>query len=172
MKRPWLFGILTFLAGWLIQAAYLYVFRFAETGPNWLLLCTLALGAMGQTNLAQTLGFFWGLSLDVFGMSLFGSQGWLLALAGYASGQLSRQLNAEKLVTQEALAFFGTSYFWIGLYMFESIFRWGEVPRLPGAGIVLTEYMLNALVAPLVFMVMVKWLDVWISLEGEHAIFD
>jgi rod shape-determining protein MreD len=115
---------------------------------------------MGRTNLAQTLGFFWGLSLDVYGMSLFGAQGGLLTVVGYVSGRFSRQLNADKLGTQEVIVFLGTVFFVFGLYSLDVFFR-GSGRPLFSVGPVLGEFLLNAIAAPLVFWVMGKWAEVW-----------
>jgi hypothetical protein len=37
----------------------------------------------------MTLGFVWGLAADAYGATAFGTQGWLLMLAGAAAGPLA-----------------------------------------------------------------------------------
>jgi rod shape-determining protein MreD len=161
-----LFGLATFFLGWLLQTSILSVTGAATPTPHWLLLFVLALGAGGRLNLAQTLGFFWGISLDVFGVTLFGAQGWLLALAGHVTARLSRQLNAEKLVTQEALSLAGTFFFTAGVILIENIFR--NPPR--HSLVTLTGFLLNlalnALAAPVAFWAMAWWERFWLALES------
>jgi rod shape-determining protein MreD len=172
LRRAWLFGVVTFFVGWVFQAVFLYLTPPTAATPQWLLLAVLALGSMGKVNMAQTLGFFWGLSLDTFGVSLFGSQAWLLAVMGYLAGRLSRQLNADKWVTQEALALAATAFFWFWLYQLDLFFRWPEKPHFPGAGKVILEFLWNAAAAPVVFWLMRKWMEFWVVLEGGNAVLD
>lgn len=172
MRRRWLFGIATFIVGWLIQVVSLYFLAPASPSPQWLLLAVLALGVMGETNLAQTLGFAWGLCLDAYGIGLFGSQGWILAAMGFLSGRFSRQLNAEKLATQEALCFIGTVFFWIGMFTMEHLFRSPSFHRASSPGALALGFLLNAAAAPVVFWFMDRWTRLWFLLEGRRALFD
>ncbi|HMZ25973.1 MAG TPA: rod shape-determining protein MreD, partial [Elusimicrobiota bacterium] len=103
MIRRALFVLLTFFLGWIAQAIFLHLAPLSLPAPHWLLVAVLAVGASGRVNLAQGLGFFWGLALDLYGQTPFGSQGLLLAFCGFAAGSLSKNLNAEKMITQEAL---------------------------------------------------------------------
>lgn len=170
MKRPWLFGFITFLAGWVLQVLLTNISLPGMASPGLVLLIVLALGVMGHANMAQTLGFFWGLGMDVMGVSLFGSQALLFAWTGYVSAQLSRQLNAEKLVTQEAMAVFGTVFVALGIGLLEALFRTTPSPRVgPVWGLAL-EVALNGLMAPLVFWAVQKWWYFWVILEGGHPI--
>ena len=166
MRHGAIFGFVTFFLGWLLQTSMLSVTSASTPTPHWPLLFVLALGAGGRLNLAQTLGFFWGISLDVFGVTLFGTQGWLLALAGHVTARVSRQINAEKLVTQEALSLAGTFFFILGVagidHVFRSPAREGLV-TLPGF---LLTVALNALAAPVAFWLMAWWEMFWTSLES------
>jgi rod shape-determining protein MreD len=168
VRIPWIFGGATFLAGWLLHALLGYALP-GWLSPHWLLLFTLGFGSLGRTDLAQTLGFFWGLGLDVFGLSLFGSQAWLLCLAGFLSGRFSRQLNAEKLVTQETLALLGTAFFWAGFALIEEFFRPSGYRRDPQAAAVALDLLFNAAVAPGVFWAARRWTDAFGSFGPEAA---
>ncbi len=161
MKYPILFGIITFIIGWLAQIIYIFLTDPIQTSPHWLLIAVLAIGSMGRTNMAQTLGFFWGLCLDIYGASLFGTQALLLAAAGYITGKLSRHLDANKLVAQEILVLTGTIIFFIGLYQIELIFRWPQKPHYPGFTKIILEIILNAIAAPVLFWGLSLWKGLW-----------
>jgi rod shape-determining protein MreD len=170
MKNSWLVGTLTFAIGWTAQVL-LFHFHFpAGASPHWLLLTVLAFGGLGMTDMAQTLGFFWGLSLDVYGMSLFGTQGLLLAVAGFTAGRFSKQLNADKLATQETLAFLGTAWVWICFPLFDHIFRRAGFARDLTAGQAIMEFLLNAAIAPVVFWLVARWVEFWKRLLGEVVV--
>lgn len=170
MRAYLLFGAATFFAGWIVQILSFYPVGVTWSAPQWLLLVVLALGGLGETFLAQTLGLLWGLCLDAYGMSLFGSQGWLLAVCGYAVGQFSRQLNVSKWVTQLVLVLAGTGFFLFGLYELEIIFRWPEGVRGPGVLQMLIQLLWNLLAAPPVFWVVRRWREAWPWL-GERNVF-
>lgn len=172
MNRPWAFGLFLFLAVWVAQ---LLLTRWSPPGvavPQLPLLTVLALGGTGWTNLAQTLGFFWGLSLDVMGVSLFGGQGLLLAVAGFSAGRFSRQLNAEKSATQQALAFFGTAFFWVGLAVVERLFRTDGASRPFFTAGTLWHFVFNALAAPVVFWATRGAVTLWLAVAGGEGVHD
>ena len=160
MKKTALFFLLTLILGWVFQALFFYGIPSGLPTPQWLLLAVLALGAQGRTKFAMTLGFLWGLSLDAYGVSAFGVQGWLLALAGFLAGTYSKNLNAEKVGTQETMTVVATVVVWIGTRLLGAFFDHSLVER-PGLGLALAHVGLNALVAPGVFWVMGVWGDVW-----------
>ncbi|MBI4397353.1 MAG: rod shape-determining protein MreD [Elusimicrobia bacterium] len=172
LKHPVLFGVATFAMGWILQIGFLSFLRPGQASPQWLLLAVMVLGSLGYTNLAQTLGLFWGLSLDVFGASLFGTQGFLLAVAGYGSGRFSRQLNAEKIVTQEALALFGTLFFWLGFAAVEHFFRPASPHPSSSLGAAVLTFLFNAGVVPVLSWMLFKWLRFWAFLERNHIFVD
>jgi rod shape-determining protein MreD len=156
-RKTWLAGLTLFLLGWLLQVLLLYFAFPGGTTPQLLLVLVLAVGAMGRTDMAQTLGFLWGLGLDVFSVSLFGSQALLLVLAGYLTGRISRQLNVEKLAAQETLAVAGTLLYAGGLFLLEIVFRAGNAHTPSPAGFFL-QLLLNLFLAPPLFWLTEKWL--------------
>jgi rod shape-determining protein MreD len=170
MKRPWLFGLVTFLVAWILQVLLCNLSLPGTASPNLVLLIVLSLGVMGHVTMALVLGFFWGLGMDVMGISLFGSQGLLMVWAAYIAVQLSRQLNAEKLVTQEAMSLFGTLFLAVGINILEHLFRTTPAPRVGSPLGLIVEILLNGLMAPLVFWLIQKWTYFWIVMEGSQPI--
>jgi rod shape-determining protein MreD len=167
VRRTGLFGAATFLLGWMIQMAVAIGLPAGFAAPHVLFLLVMALGVSGRTTLAQNLGFFWGLALDVTGLSLFGSQGLLLAWAGAVAGRLSRQLNADKLVTQETLAVAGTLVFQVAMAVLDSVFRGGPSPRPLSLLTLVLQMILNGLAAPILFWGIQAWAAVWARLEDR-----
>jgi rod shape-determining protein MreD len=160
MKRQIPFFLTTLILGFIFQTLFLYWVPAGVPTPQWFLLVVLALGAQGRTSFAMTLGFSWGLALDAYGVSAFGVQGWLLALAGYLSGTYSKNLNAEKLGTQVTLTVIATGVVWGGVRLLSRFFDHSLVGH-PGMGLLLVDGGLNALVAPGVFWLMGMWTDLW-----------
>lgn len=160
MKRKSLFFVTTLVLGWVFQALFLYWVPAGLPTPQWLLVAVLALGAQGRTKFAMSVGFLWGLALDAYGVSAFGVQGWLLALAGALSGAFSKNLNAEKVGTQETMTLAATAVLWVGIRLLSGFFDHSPVGR-PGVGLAFAHLGLNALVAPGVFWVMAVWSGVW-----------
>ncbi len=172
MTRRAMFIAVTFLLGWMFQSVFLYVVPVALPTPHWLLLAVLAIGSAGRTEAAQGLGFFWGLSLDVYGITAFGAQGWLLALAGFASGSLAKKLDTEKMETQQALALGGTLLYLLGASRLIAVFQPAAGPRDVAWGLVAGEIFLNALAAPAVFWAVRRWLawgDRWAGTGAPHG---
>ncbi|MBL8024271.1 MAG: rod shape-determining protein MreD [Elusimicrobia bacterium] len=161
MKRFLAYFSLSLLFMWIFQILFLYIIPTGWPTPQWLLLVTLVLGSQGRTKLAMTLGFLWGLALDVHGMSAFGVQGWLLAFVGFVSGTLSKNLNEDKFGTQLSLAVAATCVVEIGIYILASFFDQSRVGR-PGLGLVLIHIFLNGLAAPAVFWAVTAWSDFWV----------
>jgi rod shape-determining protein MreD len=160
MKRIVGFFVSTVVLGWIFQTVFFYAVPAGLPTPHWLLLAVLALGAQGRTLFAMNVGFLWGLALDAYGVSAFGVQGWLLALAGYASGSSSKNLNAEKLGTQATLTVIATVLLWGGIRILSGFFDHSHIGQ-PGLGLAAAQAGLNALVAPGVFWVMAVWADLW-----------
>jgi rod shape-determining protein MreD len=167
MRRPLLFGVSTLVLGWALQTMSFYIFG-PLSSPQWLVIAVVALGGRGRADMAMTLGYFWGLYLDVFSLSPFGAQAWLTALLGYTAGKLSRQLDPGKTVTQVSLAaVVSVAYPW-GLHQLENGFR----PD-PAHGVALWSLAgvaaLNVAAAPFVFGLLEIWMDFWIRVEDRYG---
>jgi hypothetical protein len=90
-----------------------------------------------------------------------------MSTAGFAAGQLARELNTDKLITQEAMALVGSLYFFVGLGWTESLFRASGAVHHPGWGVLLLGVLLNALAAPWVFWLFRRWADLWGEADRE-----
>ncbi len=163
------FGIGLFLGGWILQTLLSYLWTASAPAPQGMLLAVLAVGALGKVDTAQSLGFFWGLLLDASGTSLFGSQGLILAVAGFAAGKLSKQVDAEKLSAQAILALGGTLFHLLALAQIELMFRRGGSVHMPGLGEMLLQALLNVAAAPVVFTVVQIWARYAPSSEGTRV---
>ncbi len=161
MKKYLIFLVLTFGSGLVFQSLFFYIVPSTVPSPQWFLLGVLALGAQGRTKTATTLGFFWGLAQDAFGVTAFGTQGWLFALAGYGAGTVSKYLNADKWGAQETLTITATLAVAVGVQVLSALFVDAPVGS-PGWGVVAVQTLLNGLVAPAVFWVFSRWADLWV----------
>jgi rod shape-determining protein MreD len=169
VRVSFVFGLVTFLTGWVLQSFSFHLWFLPWPPPQWLLLSVLALGASGRTMTAQTLGFLWGLSLDAHGASLVGAQAWLLATSGFVAGILSWRLDAEKLSAQELLSLAATVFFFAGMVEIELLFRWPGPPHRPGAGMMVGQLIMNGLAAPIVFWIVEHWKKMWGTLDHDHV---
>lgn len=169
-RRRGIFGTVLFFVGWAGHAVVSYVWQTSAPAPQELLLAVLAVGAMGRVNTAQTLGFLWGLMLDVQGVSLFGCQGWIFAVVGFTVGRLSRQIDGEKLSAQLLIAVLGTMFHLLGLAQVELLFRQGGAVHAPSVGGALTQILMNAAAAPLVFRG-VQWLGSFFHSNEDGHVF-
>lgn len=160
MKKDAGFFAVTFAVGLVFQSLFLFVVPTGVPTPQWVLLAVLALGAQGRTKTATTLGFFWGLAQDAFGVTAFGTQGWLFALAGFGAGSVSKNLNAAKWGAQETLTLIATAAVAVGIRVLSALFVDAPV-GVPGWGLVTVQTLLNGLVAPAVFWVLARWADLW-----------
>jgi rod shape-determining protein MreD len=153
MKRvPALF--LLFLAGFLVQVVVAALTTIPYFCPHFVLLITLACGAFRGSVMAESFGFGWGLALDVLGITTFGIQGFVLCWTGYASGLLSRWIDAEEKVSQMAFALMGSVLYFAGLWLLEKVL--GDAGRPVSIGSVLSTSLVNTLVAPVIFS-LTKW---------------
>ena len=169
MRLKGLFWLGLFTAGWLFHATVSALWSIPVPSPQWLLLAVLAVGSLGRVAAAETLGFLWGLMLDAQGSSLFGAQGWALAAAGFAVGRLSRQVDAEKALSQVILAAGGTLFHLLVLAQSELLFRRAGAPHVPQVGTALAQLLLNAAAAPLVFRLVRSAGFRFLGAEESHA---
>lgn len=171
MSRTAAYALLTLVLGWVFQTLFLFAVPAALPTPHWFLLATLAIGLRGRTILAMTSGFLWGLAADAYGMTAFGTQGWLLALVGYASGYAARELNADKLLTQIAVAVITTMAYGAGTVLLRGFFAPTTPAPAIGWFLAAAGVLLNACAAPAVFWAMDEWTALWAQplVESERA---
>lgn len=161
MNRNVFFVLTTLVVAWIFQTIFTFLIPSVFPAPHWLLLATLAFGLHGRTKLAMTLGFFWGLAADAYGATAFGTQGWLLMLAGASAGLAARELNADKLITQITVAALGTAVVFGGALVLRGFFA-PTVPMVPlGFAHFVIGVILNACAAPAVFWIHGVWMASW-----------
>jgi len=159
MKR-FFFCLATFFMGFFLHLLVSRAVHVFGVSPNVLLPLSLSLGLSRGAVFGETVGFFWGLSVDALGMGLFGAQGLLLALAGYFGGRLHRRFNTAYVYAQVVLIVIGTFLYSLSLLLIEKIFL-GSVRPFAGwwvCGMV----GLNALLAPVLFFGSERWLKLWL----------
>ncbi len=78
-------------------------------------------------------------------------------------GQLSRQVDTQKVDAQVLVALTGTAFFWAGVYGVERLFREGGPERLTSIGPVLLKFSFNALAALFVFWGFRWWVLLWMT---------
>jgi rod shape-determining protein MreD len=167
VRHRFIFGLVTLLIIWVIQVMMISLIPVGWPTPHILLLVLLALGGRGEVDLAQSLGFFGGLALDVMGVSLFGSQGLVLCLIGFSVGRLARQLNVDKVMTQMAVTGFTTLFFWTVLALLDHLFRPAAPERPLFPDIMALGLVYNVLLAPVGFRLINWWWDFWMDIEGS-----
>ena len=148
MKRTPLLFIL-FLGGFLFQVAIAALNVIPYFCPHFVLLMTLACGAFRGSVTAESFGFGWGLALDTLGITPFGIQGLALCWAGYASGILTRWIDAEEAISQMAFALSGSLFYFAVLLFLEKVL--GDVGRPVPIGSIISISLVNTVVAPAVF---------------------
>ena len=154
MNRNILFVVTTLLLVWIFQTLFVFLVPSAFPTPHWLLLATLAFGLRNSTRLAMT---------------AFGTQGWLLMLAGAAAGLSARELNADKLITQITVAALGTVVLFGGAMVLRGFFLQTVPMVAPGLGHLVIGVILNACAAPAVFWAQSVWISAWRApVQGDH----
>lgn len=167
MRHRLLFGIATLVIGWILQVILLGLFPVGWPTPHILLLIVLALAGRGETNLAQSLGFFWGLALDVQSVSLFGCQAWVLTLLGYSASRITRLLNIEKQMTQMTVAGVASLCFWGGMALVDHLFRATRPERPLFPELMILSVLYDVFFAPLCFRIIGWWMRFWMELESS-----
>jgi len=150
---------MTVLVGWILQAIFLYFTPMGWPTPQGALIAVLALGFKGHTVEAMAVGFFWGLGLDVTGLTAFGTQGWLLVSAAFVSGGVSKNLNVEKPLTQIFLTLVGTILFVLGVLVLGAFVSVETGSGRFGWGDTFLSLILNGVCSPLVFSAVSRWVS-------------
>jgi hypothetical protein len=84
-------------------------------------------------------------------------------------GRLSRQVDAEKALSQVILAAAGTLFHLLILAQSELLFRGSGAPHVPPIGAALGQLLLNAAAAPLVFRLVRSAGRRFLGGEESHA---
>lgn len=152
----YLYSIVVFVGGVLIQWCWPTYFSFFGLSPQILLVLTVAVAAHLGPIPGQTFAFFWGLTLDVFGAHLFGGNALALTLTAYGVGMVRRQMDVSNPVSQAMFTGIITFVYFLFLVFLGFIFK-GEFFWMGWKAFCL-DPILNALVAPICFFIVAKYL--------------
>ena len=132
---------------------------------QWLLIAILHFGLRRGPWTGEWVGFIWGIFVDAASMGMLGIHAMLYALAGYAAGMLRRQLDASKVWTQSIFTWIVSMVYFLVYLVIERFFSAAE-----GSfhWTVLTVPLMNAFLAPAVFVVLERWADLWEMQPVDH----
>jgi rod shape-determining protein MreD len=156
--RIFLFGFLTFLIGLYLQLFALKMAGPVGSSPHFLLILTMAAGLFHGPVLAQTLGFFWGLSSDTLSVMPFGIQVILLSVTGFASGYMSRYIKRDHVISQMVLILATSIFYILGIYLLTRIFS--STRTLQWSPLWLSTFW-NVILTPVVMWGFVYWSRLW-----------
>lgn len=154
-----IFYCTTFVAGICLQVMWPLDLSPFGVSPHFLLIATIYLALIRGAMIGEMFGFFWGLSADGMSVELFGSQAFLLTLVGYISGKLNRQLDESKPWAQFVFVFLISILYFVGLYGMYHIFT--EPGRRIGVTSLILHPVINALLAPIIFLILRLWVQLW-----------
>ncbi|MCL2390316.1 MAG: rod shape-determining protein MreD [Endomicrobia bacterium] len=124
--------------------------------PNFILIAVVYLGFSRGRISAQTMGFCFGLTWDVFSTDVFGARTLMLTVIGYFSGMFNRQFDKDQIAAQVTAVFLASLVYWAGFSTVYFILPEGSrnyVPfavTLPGT----LKIVVTVLITPLVFWVL------------------
>jgi rod shape-determining protein MreD len=132
---------------------------------QWILIAVLHCGLVRGPWSGECVGFTLGMLVDASSFGLLGVHAILYSLAGYTAGMVRRQLDASKLWTQAIFSWMA-SVVYFALYLVverffsvnEGSFQWAF----------LTVPLMNAVCAPLVFLALDYWSQLWDMTPVEH----
>ncbi len=154
MKKSVAWGVV-FLGGIILDWWWGRFLSVYGVSPGWLIIGTVAVAATRGTAPAESLGFFWGLFLDVMAVDLFGGRAWALVITGYAVGLVRKHMDLMGYPSQIVLlGVVSLVYFlFIGLLglVFAGAFVWC------GWKMFIFGSLMNCVVGPLVFRLLEFW---------------
>ena len=163
--RNFLYGLITVILGAFIHFIFnRYLSGYGVT-PQLLLLIVVAHGFLLGPMMGEILGFSWGLMMDSIGVSFFGLESLLLALAGYLAGKLRKRVASQRPTAQIFIALGATAYYFgtssLVTYVLEStLLSISWVAIFLGA-------VFNVLLVMAVFWVVEWWILIW-KINQEH----
>jgi len=125
---------------------------------DWILITALYFGLARGPLVGQVVGLSWGLLVDASSLGLMGVHTLLYALAGYTGGMLRRQLDETKIWSQAIFSFGISCAYAVGYLFLDRLFSTGSGTLSWRLG---AQPFVNALVAPIIFLLMQLWSDVW-----------
>lgn len=160
-----IFIFFTVILGILLQVILGRYLSLYDAQPQVLLLLVVANGFLLGPVMGVTLGFVWGILSDASGVRLFGINTFLLALAGYLSGQLRRRVASERMTSQLVLSLVASLYYAVGVSTLYRIFD--ESGRAFSFGHFILEAIYNALFVTVFFAFTERWAASW-RIQSEH----
>lgn len=154
-----LFFVTTFVIGFYLQLFSDRFMSFLGVSPEILLLFVIAFGFFCGPVMGEVFGFFWGLTLDVMGVTLFGLNSFLLALAGYGAGKLRQRVASERPTAQIAIGLAAAFAYEMSALMLHRLFLVG-VEREFLKGLLVGSFF-NVLLVRFVFYLSDRWLSLW-----------
>jgi rod shape-determining protein MreD len=164
MKTTLYYLATLFLVLW-IQMAGDYFLGATGFSVNVVLVIVLYFGLSRGPMAGQLFGLIGGLLVDASSLGLMGLHAMLYAGAGYLAGMFRRQLDERKAWTQTIFTI-GVSV--IYLLLFVVLDRVFSVSPHPLSWASLAQPMINGVIAPVLFLLMQEWGQLWNILPHEE----
>ena len=123
--------------------------------PRVLLVSTFFFAIKEGPLTGECLGFLWGLLLDLSGLSLFGSQTFLLTAIGYSAGILRGKIDETILLAQMSLIWGASCFYILGLFLLEALLG-GQPGRFLVWNSLLEPFVAGA-TAPIFYFILNRW---------------
>jgi len=140
------------LVGQLLWVEFLPIFGYA---PDLVLITIIYLSLHYGSLSGEIYGFFSGILVDVFDVSIFGLKALVFTIIGYLCGTFSRQLDGLEIKTQILLGFSASYIVIIFSYLVSSIF----VTKLVKEVSLVVYPVVNIVMAPFMFRLYDWWFE-------------
>ncbi len=157
MKRTIYYIVTVWLLLW-AQVVSNHFFGGTLFSAQWVFLAVLYFGLTRGPWVAEWIGFTCGLFLDAASLGSLGVHAMLYAIAGYAAGNLRRQLDASKLWTQTIFSWMASCIYFASYFL---ITRFLSANEEPLRWMFITVPVTNAFIAPFVFQALGYWAQAW-----------
>ena len=116
--RRILFYIAMIVCGYFLQTAVFTEFTMGGIVPNVLIICTVSMGMICGKKEGCILGFIFGILMDALYSIYFGIYAFILALMGYAAGNLKQIFYEEDMTIPIVLIGVADFIYGIAIYIF------------------------------------------------------
>lgn len=134
--------------------------NFSEYSPNFLLLLVIFFALRYGPMSGEVIGFVAGMLFDVFSLSPFGSQAFLLTLVGYGLGRQSGKVDEKNVFAQVMVVFLVSVVYITSMTLLQLIF-FLEKMEIINFGRSILYVVINVAVAPVFFYILNKWSRLW-----------
>jgi len=163
VNRRAAFWAATVAGCYILQVVFLPLVALRGVTPNLMLLAVLYFAVHRGPAAGVWLGFSWGILSDVAGLSLFGSQAFILTAIGYGAGRLQGKVDEEKYPAQVVLVLAASLAHVAGVACLEAIFE-GSVQRWRAA-VSAAQPLYSVFICPLVFWLLKLWQKAFLRQE-------